>query len=232
MGRLFGRTGIIGSEWLPTDLSDCELWLRSDYAYSNATKTSPCVNNDLIWVGADQSGNINDAIQATEANRLTYLTNQIGSYPSWQADDVLADWMGFTVITNIRSAFFVIKFNNANQAYAPLLGHPDLYDWLGGNYATVLSDTYASPNILNGSGWVNGVSTPPANMVVSSSFQLYEFVTLDNVSAQYISNDRNLSGRCLRADYVEIGLYSSPWSDADRLLLENYIRTRYPSLGM
>ena len=74
------------AEWLPTDIGGCVLWLRSDLAYQDAAKTVPCVADSLIWTGENKSGLGHDVVQATEAKRPIYLTNQVNGLPAWDFD--------------------------------------------------------------------------------------------------------------------------------------------------
>lgn len=77
---------IFNAEWIPTNIGGCVLWLRSDYAYEDAAGTDLCENNDLVWVGVDQSEGGNNISQATESKRPIYLTNQINGHPAWRLD--------------------------------------------------------------------------------------------------------------------------------------------------
>ena len=89
MGRMFKFTGIAEEiTWQPTDVAGCKLWVRSDLAWQDAAKTVPCVNSSLIYTGEDKSGLGNDVVQATEAKRPVYLTNQINGHPAWRFDGI------------------------------------------------------------------------------------------------------------------------------------------------
>jgi len=88
MGSLIKKILLMGATWKPTDIGGCVFWLRSDLAWQDAAKTVPCTDSSLIWTGGDKTGLGHDVVQATEAKRPIYFTNQINGHPAWRVDGI------------------------------------------------------------------------------------------------------------------------------------------------
>ena len=191
-------------------------------------------DGDLVAQWNDSSGNNNHALQSVDSLKPIYKVNILNGLPVVRFDGI-DNYMDFTtVLSTIRTAFFVINWIGLdNIQYAPLLGHSSLYDWHGADLVNRIFDaTYASANIRNGSGYVNGVLTAPTGMGKPFSFKYLSIVALNNVNAGKITNDRNLGGRVWRGDYAEIILYNLPLSDTDRQVVESYLYNKYFVVGI
>jgi len=158
-----GNIILSSTGWLPTDIPGCVLWLRSDFAWQDAAKTVPCTNSSLIWTGEDKSGLVNDVIQATEAKRPTYLTNQINGHPAWRFDGI-DDWMQAIFTYNLpRNLFLIIKQNT--WSFSRYLCDGSIV--LG----MIISQLWASPEI---SAYTGAAWAPINTNLVVGSFGIVE----------------------------------------------------------
>lgn len=67
------------------ETANLKLWLDGASCYTDAAKTvKASANGDLIYTLADLSGNGNDFVQATEANRPLLVTSAINGQLAWQ----------------------------------------------------------------------------------------------------------------------------------------------------
>ena len=237
-------------EWLPTDIDGCKLWLRSDYAYQDAAKAVPCTADSLIWTGEDKSGEINDFIQATEAKRFVYKTNQLDGYSAWLAD-IVDDYMSRTVadLLNVFSAnqgslIIIAKHDSTSEVdrgfdttgnrfglWLPYAGNIyfDFGDSTDGRVVTAVP-----------AGWQN---TYQMNIFYrrTDGTQVIRTAGVDRVSATRTAQIPSTAGALYLSStstpyavwkgyYVEIIGYSVGLTDADITNLENYVKSRYPSV--
>ncbi len=205
----------------PADLPNLALWLKAD---AGITKDG----SNYVSAWADQSGNGNNATQGSGLAQPLWVDGVLNNKPVLRFDGV-NDFMQFNEISNARTLFFVIKHDKlVNYEYPPLLGHPTKYDFHGNNGTGLLIFSfYTSPNILNGSGYVNGIYTAPSNIQFPFTYKTITLITTGNVYAQYITNDRNIAGRIWKGEYAEIIIYSSVLSDINRQAVENYLKSKY-----
>ncbi len=203
----------------PDQITGLKLWLKAD-------AITGLNDGDAISSWVDSSGLSNNATQATGTKQPLYKTNIINGQPVVRFDGT-DDFLGFTSVTTIRTMFFVVKWTGAYNDYAPLLGHPTLFNVVGGAGDDLFEPTATSTNVLNGTGYLNGVTTSPSSMVKPTTMSILSFKTIGNVSAQYVTNDRNAAGRVWRGDFAEIIIYDSALSDTDRGAVETYLAAKY-----
>ena len=206
-----------------TVLSGLSLWLAAN---SGITEVGGIVSQ---W--NDLSGNENHAIQNTSDYRPIFIENEINGLPVIRFDGS-NDFMEFNEITDTRTAFFVVKHRTGSQAYAPILGHPTVYDWCAGDTPDKLFGLNTSIYIRNGSAFVNGTSTPVLSIVLPTTFSTISVITTGNVREKYITLDRDYIGsRCWDGDYAEIIIYNRALSSEERTIVEAYLSEKY-SIGV
>jgi hypothetical protein len=66
---------------LPTDIANLKLWLKADAGVFSDAGVTPAVNNDSVQQWNDQSGNGNNATQASGPSRPTYKTGIVNGKP-------------------------------------------------------------------------------------------------------------------------------------------------------
>ncbi len=219
-------TGIVASSravaaaFSPIDIAGLKLWLKADLL--------ALVDGDPVGTWPDSSGNANNATQATSGFRPVYKTGIVNGLPAVKFDGV-DDFMGFTPLTTIQSAFFVVKnlASGGNQPFAPILGGTSTFDWIGGGATTLLDSSFASANLISGSGYVNGVSTVVASIVRPLVFALLEVIAIGPTAANYLTQDRTNFNRNWDGYYAEVILYDSALGSTDRVKVENYLLAKY-----
>ena len=234
-GELF--SGVIGGvTWLPTNIGGNVIWLRSDYAWQDAAKSVPCTNNSLIWTGEDKSGLVHDVVQATEAKRPVYLTNQINGHPAWRFDSV-DDYLKavaftlnqpvtiFCVGRHTVDAIMRVWYDGNTWAGMLFYWNGAAYKWyaeadLGSGLPIVdswmiLTGKY---NGANSEVYLNGTSKGTGNIGANNSGG---FTLGANANGVY-----NMNG-----DVAEIIVYDSILSDIDRQRVELYLNTEAQGTG-
>jgi len=207
-----------GSGAPPNTITGLLAWWKAD-AITGLSDGAPVSS----W--PDSSVNGNNATQASSGNRPLYKTNILNGKPVVRFDGS-NDFLEFSELINIRSAFFVVKHNTGNQDYAPLLGHSSLYDWAGGEGSALFEPTNTDADIRNGTIQINGIDDTPVTAVKPTEFVAISVVAVGDTRAQFITNDRN-AGRYWNGDFAEIILFSTSLSDADRDAVRDYLRTKY-----
>lgn len=242
MRRLFGRSGIVGAEWQPTNKEGCTFWLRSDLAWQDATKTVPCTNESLIWVGEDKSLD-NDFVQATEAKRPVYLTNQINGHPVWRFDgiDDFLKCVYSTIHTELTLAIvlkwisdvhntFALSLNNNAAGFSPYFFDKSyfnsfgVYSWTLGTREITGNAVDANPTILFGTIKDGDVIELFQDNVSKGSLSVTNMWTdWSQISLASYSDTAGFAN----LDIAEVIKYNSALSSADRALVQNYLNGRY-----
>ncbi|OGD90256.1 hypothetical protein A3E11_00355 [Candidatus Curtissbacteria bacterium RIFCSPHIGHO2_12_FULL_38_37] len=135
-------------------------------------------------------------------------------------------------MTTINSVIIVNKWTDTTTLYKALLGDSIIYDYHGagcGNTAAYIfsSGGCTSNNVLNGSGFADGTSTSPVNMLRNTSFGITSLVQAGSASVDQITRDRFFATRGFTGDMVEVILYSTALSTSNRSRIENYLRDKY-----
>ncbi len=226
-----------GVAWNPTDIGGCVLWLRSDLAWQDAAKTVPCTTDSLIYIGEDKSGLGHDLVQATEAKRFIYKTNQLNGYSSWRSDAV-DDYMKSSTFTWEKPEMVYIVFK------------PIIF---------FASDTIFDGNAINGMRLFQHPSEPRHTLYPTSEYDTvyvnlttgtwaiarcrFETATSglrknNGTEVVYTSLAGDANGLTLAAygdwtegfgsfDYAEIIGYNVIPSSAEDAAMMNYLNTRY-----
>ena len=186
---------ITTAAFLPTSIAGLKLWLSSDLGITKD-------GFDKVSNWADQSINGNDATQATASKKPLWVNNTLNGKPVIRFDGS-DDFMSLTsLISTARTIFLVIKHATGNQAYVPTLGGSSTYDFIGGATTEFYLNGTASPNLTGGSLYENGVSQNPITYNKPASYKYISIIATGNVSTDYITNDRNVAGRCWNGDYA------------------------------
>jgi len=239
--------------WVPTDIPGCVLWLRSDFAWQDAAKTIRCTNNSLIWTGEDKSGRGNDAVQATEAKRFIYKTNQINGHPSWRSagvDDMMSGMFPFN--TDQIHVFIVAKRVAVEVTGASMIflnaGQPNDYgdpgsfilDYQGGAGADLM--TYRNGALSTATHPGDGVlylfetkfdgtnNTTYLNGTAKPSVASAGNFSIDDYYLA-IRWEGGVPSRFISNDFVEIIAYAPALSDTNRQRVELYLNTEAQGNG-
>ena len=195
----------------------CLIWFASD---SGVVQTSNKINE---W--KDLSGNNNHAYQLSSLLQPDFIDSVLNNKPVIRFDGT-DDFMSFNEITNIRTCFFVVKTTDISK-FSPLLGHPTLYPFYNVPGNSLFDITNSSSYIISGQGFVNSIATPPSMMMKPLEYSIISLVTTNNISSQYITNDRDIPGRVWKGDFAEIILYNLALSSSQRGFVEDYLHQKY-----
>ncbi len=106
---------ITTAAFLPTDITGCKLWLDSG---AGVTKDG----SDLVSLWADQSGNSNNAAQATGTNQPLWVNSVLNSKPVMRFDGV-DNFLRIANSVTVGTAFVVSKYDLSTfSGYSGILG--------------------------------------------------------------------------------------------------------------
>jgi hypothetical protein len=214
---------ILGSPWTPANMTT-RLWY--DFSDSSTITTS----GGFLTQINDKSGNNTHASQSNSSKRPTL--GQIGGISCMVTTSTQYVEVSGGSLGGIRSYVSVVEFSST-AADQFLVGSSGSYDFHGSSNNYLLSSSFSSSNVRNGSGWVNGTATAPLDMVKLTSVTAYEFNTLGNVSIGQFSADRSNStgSRSLIGKTCEIIACSTVLSTTDRQKLEGYLAHKWGFAG-
>jgi len=200
--------------FVPTDIAGCQLWLKAD-----AGITKDGSNYVSRW--ADQSGNGNDAVQATGSAQPMWVDNQLNGKPIvyFNASDFLqisaTPVLGsFFIVLNYDCPPYTAHFNG----YSAILKASISNYLLFGNSGTSIIMSYApNPTI-----YINGFNN--SNFSPITTYKIVELTcTPTTLTNETISGSNNQ----WIGNVAEILQYDTILSSADRLLVRNYLNTKY-----
>jgi hypothetical protein len=224
---LRGRTrypGLVNSEllrFLPTDISDCVLWVAADRIIGLS-------DNDEVVNWTDLSDAANDLLQATAGTKPLYKTGVLSGKPVVRFDgtnDVLRSANNQNLKTIIAVAVYADAGNYPN--YKGLVGYyvagiVDLLMMHSG--ATILFTGSTMYNNL----WVNGTKTNDTAPI--NSWHTIAGISTNTYAGYRISvgdDDAGNAARFWKGDIAEIISYNRIITDTERVALQNYLKGKY-----
>ena len=204
----------------PTFFSGLDIWYSSD--------TGVVLNGTTVSTWQDLSGNNNHAKQTDPIKQPTKIPNVLNGKPVLRFDGT-NDFMEFSKLTNIRTAFIITKHATGNSPGPEILiGDSMWYDWHGSTGTKLFEPSNASINIRSGKSYLNGLAMVPVNLLKPTSYSILSFITTANVRGQYITNDRSYaSDRYWNGDFAEIIFYNDTLSFINKTLIEKYLDYKY-----
>jgi hypothetical protein len=176
--------------------------------------------NGFVTTWHDQSGNANNATQATAANQPQIVTagdvNILNGRPclTYNTSGTTNLNLG-TRLTNVFSVFEVLKINSdvtsTNTNF--LLGDNTLSDYHAGSQATAtwLDPSAAAAAVRNGTNRINNVVTNLTTTVRTGDHALISMIHSDFATVSQLTQDRTI-GRSLEGNMQEVILYSTSQS--------------------
>jgi PKD repeat protein len=209
----------------PTFFPGVSIW------YSSELGVDTINSNVSSW--HDLGGNNNHANQTISSKQPIIVQNALNNKPVLRFDGV-NDFMQFSELTNIRSVFIVFKHRTGNAGpltvlndnFQTILGHQFNYDFAGFYSTPLFNSLYTSSYLNNGGLFLNGNTASVSSIQKPITYSILSIITSGNLSAQFITNDRNLYG-FWDGDYAEILIYNQPLNSANRILIEKYIDNKY-----
>lgn len=173
--------------------------------------------NGFVATWHDQSGNANNATQATTAKQPQIVTagtvNILNGKPCLTYNDSGTTSLSLgTRLTTVLSVFEVFKINSDVTATNTnfLLGDDTLKDYHAGSQvtATWLEPTQAADAVKNGTNQLNGVTTNLTTEVRTGNQSLISMIHTGTASVSQLTEDRTNS-RSIEGNMQEIILYAS-----------------------
>lgn len=242
----YGMSMGFGIRFLPTDIAGLQLWLDfsdiSTLFIDSAKTTSVTSDGDVIGAAEDKSGNGNDILQATTANKPLYKTTiqnglSIGRFDG--VNDFVATIAFGSTLTQPNTIIHVGNKKNAqgDNAY--------FYDGIdGANRNASLTNVGRTPDglrIFAGASFLPDTTHPLNVMILQTA--LFSGLTSEiwlngvtqgvgNASIQGINGltvgaVNGGGGSHLDGDMAEILVYNANLSSADRQAVEIYLNNKW-----
>ena len=202
----------------------------------------PTTRKPALWLDASQLEGLTDAqvvnLWPDTSGSLNHATRTDGA-PVYKAAILNGKPVvrfgtgsfGFSRISNIRSAFWVLKENSGAAQPRFLLGDTSSYDFHrsdGAPNGPLWHAQHTSANIRSGTTRLMG--TPVDGTTTSmpaETFQMLSVVTTGAVQANTLSSDRNTPARSWNGDIAEVLIYDQPLSSAEEAEIGSYLSAKY-----
>ena len=201
----------------------------------DASQLTGVTQSNVVSTWTDTSDAANHAVRqsGSSAGYPMYVTNVLNGKPVVRFNSGNAntgDYFKFPRITAIRTVFWVLKENAGLSDCHFLLGDDSSYDFHREytiNNGPLWNATYASGNITGGTtklmgNVINGTTTS----LPSGSFQVVSLVTVGNVQANQICQDRTSHGSW-QGDIAEILIYDRALTTNEENQVGYYLGTKY-----
>lgn len=210
--------GTASAQFKPTDVAGVQLWLAAD---SGITKNGS--NEVSQW--DDLSGNANHATQGNGTLQPLFVDSipALNNMPAVRFDK---DFMSFPGLTDIRSVFVLMNHETGvtSSGTSPFLGHTSATDFYSDG--TNVVGSFASNNVKNGTGAVNGAAVAPTAIQKSTDYSIITLVTLGNTQADQLTKDRGFNFYW-EGDFVELIIYNTVLTDAEQDSVETYLFNKF-----
>lgn len=236
----------------PKSISGLQLWLRADKGtFQDSAKTTVAVSDgDVVGAWVDLSGNGNDALQSTTANKPLLKLNIVNSRPVVRFDGVNDILLSSSVDINNDSVTLFVVVQIISQTGVDILCEMSVSAaandgfWLASGTSgaagagarvrgSITDVTLFIDNPFNGTSIFRIMSLVGNAASVSILYRNGSSIISDTVNFGTIGSDtiyigaRNNSLLPFNGDISEFLVYNSALSDTDRTIVENYLNERY-----
>jgi lysophospholipase L1-like esterase len=230
-----------GASFLPSDLSNLQLWLRADQG-ATTDGTTPAADNDLVQQWDDGSGNSRHATQPTSGLRPTYKTGIINGKPV----------LRFASKSMTTASLFGASFNTAYTSFGVDIGAnsltvvasnngTNLYLGVGGDGRIFNTNNLSDVQVqaaAGGIGLLPGVWTCRYNGLQKTIRCFTE--TKNGFGSEAATGNLGLSGGItigqlsgggfgFTGDLAQLGFYNRALSDQELFDLEKWLIYQYLS---
>ena len=229
-------------EFTPSSISGLKLWLSADSGAYNDAGTTLATNGQSVQQWNDRSSNSQNSSQASSGLRPLFVSSVVNGRPVIRfdgSDDFLS--LGQS-LTGSTQTFFIVARNNDLTNGSVLLGNNSvsgnryLFFQLpatglpGLRYAHFDPDVAHSPTIT---GSVFAIVSAIQNGTSATAYTNGTAGTTTNTMSTADTNVLDSIGRyttliyMMDGDIAEIIYYDVAVSNTDRILIENYLNTKY-----
>ena len=194
-------------------------------------------NDGFVTTWYDQSGNSNNAAQATASNQPKLVSSGVveleNGKPCLNYDTSGNDSFDLaTPISNARTVFQVLRRNDSS-GIVNFLGAANKFDYHAGS-GTLLSNQYASASVRDGANYVNSVLKNFTTTNRPTTQALFSMISVSSTNTVgRIAKDRNV-GRSWQGTMQEVILYNIDQT-SNRTVIETNINNEYnvyPTQGL
>jgi hypothetical protein len=125
----------------------------------------------------------------------------------------------------IRTVFVVLKDAGVGPGIRDILSQPGTSDFRSGYWGEIWAGT-ASPAVLNGETWLNGVAVDGTKTPRPSTMSVLSVVTTAGVSASRLFTNE-IANWFWMGDVAELVVYTEALSDFDRKAVEDSLALKY-----
>jgi len=192
------------------------------------------VNDGFVTTWYDQSGNSNNAAQATAANQPKLVSSGVVELdegkPCLIYDTAGNDSLDFgTALTDVRSVFQVWRSSSGGQLTF-FLGDVSSSDYHGSG-SNILSSSSSSADVRNGANYVNSVLKNFTSIPKPTTQTLISMISVSSTNnVSRIAKDRNNNGRSWKGKMQEAILYNIDQT-SNRVAIDANIMSYYEYLG-
>ncbi len=209
-------------DFSPASLAGLQLWLRADAGITP--------NGGFVDLWQDQSGNGNDAAQATGYQSPALVTDAPSGMPALRFDGA-NDFLSLrTRIANAQTAFLVLRNSDASGYRTPL-GDPNAFPYLSG-YGRQIWYPGNLASVLTGQTWLNGAPVDGTQAVYPDVTQplavLTSIATAPAVPASQLGS--GYGGYLWQGDIAEVVLFDHALTGPERHQVEEYLMRKYASV--
>jgi hypothetical protein len=222
VGGLGSVTAVAGfikeADFNPTSLAGLQVWLRGD---AGVPRSGAYVD---LW--RDQSGNGNDAVQATGYKLPALVTDATSGMPMLRFDGT-DDFLSFnTQVTNGRTVFVVLR-NGSTSGYRPPLGDTSGYGYLSGASRQIWF-TGNQSQILNGETWLNGQTvngTTATYPAATGPLAVLTSIATGPVASSHLGQTSN--SYFWQGDIAEVVIYDHALTTTEATEVATFLAKRY-----
>lgn len=206
----------------PTSLSGLLVWYKSS---EGITKDS----NNLVSQWNDLSSNNNHLKQVTASKHPLYVPDVYSGKPAIRFSDG-SKHLDFTRLTNIRSIYWLIRFQKSNDTDAQfILGDSSNYPFSAVNTNNYTDTQYSDNFVRNGIFRVNGIASAISSTARSTNLVSLSSITTGNITANSFAADRGnqYGSRSWQGDLVELAICSTAHTETEIINMETYLKSEY-----
>jgi hypothetical protein len=224
----------------PDDIPDLLIWFKADEDVFIDTGSTLATNGQTVQQWNDQSGNAIHASQGTSGDRPTYRTNQINSLPA--VDFATSKWMSFTEQTVTDFTLFAVVKQGSGATVKTIVGGTNATSKLTLRFDdSVGGGGYNLTNLVGGG--INSSEEEPLDFIQTcvrsgvsgTTMRIDEVDTgtpgsassslgVSHLGTSVVSGTPTNFLNGLIAEFI---IYSGAISDANRTIVEGYLRTKY-----
>ena len=208
------------------------LWLDATNARTLTT------TDGLLERWGDSNGRDTFVSQSTAANRPALITDpalagrarSLVDFGAYIYNATTAPWMQFGAdMTDIRALFWVGKTDNNNFLLGSTATHYNFHS--AGSGSNIWRNNYASPNIINGTTWLNGTAVSGTNTIMPSQDNLVRIgaFTAGNVNANTLGRDRTYRTGGIRPG--EVMVFNTTLTSRQQTDIDAYLAKKWSNTG-